>query len=60
MIKVSPGVIFKEGTSVKTGGEFIPKVEEFLAPQPPKDAPTVQNDDVLTKILEKARPFVRS
>lgn len=60
MIKVAPGVVFKEGGSVRVGGEFIPKVQEVLQPHPPKDAPISQNDEVLAKILEKARPFVKS
>ena len=60
VITVAPGVVFKEGGSVRVGGVFIPKVEEVLEPHPPKDAPLTQNDEVLTKILEKARPFVKS
>lgn len=59
MIKVAPGVVFKEGGSVKVGGEFIPQVQ-VLEPHPPKDAPVTQNDEVLAKILEKARPFIKS
>jgi hypothetical protein len=60
VIKVAPGVVFKEGEAVRVGGEFMPKVEEVFEPHPPKDAPVTQNDEVLAKILEKARPFVKS